>query len=694
MLLEKRQEREENTVNRQKLLALVLALTLCLGLTTLPAAAAGITRTKTYTPGQFTDVAADAWYATSVKDAYELGLMSGSGATTFNPGGMFTLAEAATIAARMHNLYIGGNGIISATSGAWYQGAVDYCVQNKIFAAGDFDDFTRNANRAEMAQLMAAALPDSAWAAINTVTALPDVSAGTDHSDAIFKLYNAGVFTGSDQYGMFQPYANITRAEVAAIAARCADTSQRKVLSLTPLSQRQAPEIIGGYVSRVVGSNQDTYSNSGSPNSEDTKMSNGRLPFKDPETKKYGYLDGNGNVAISAVYDEVANFFDGYAMVKQNGKWGMIDTSGQVTLPLNNSNLEYYYTKWSVPKFAPGTYIAHGPNGYGLVRNGRLVSADDYSSMMPCDSVPGGSVTDNKRVLVSRDGKYGVIDTNGRELVPCQYSCYVHTGTYYNMSTYQYTCRSAGNNGYLLAVTRTDELLSSYDNREAKYLCTGALYNSEGKLLRENTWEGTVCRKRSEKFDTGLKTWWAYYPESDRSVEVAVNNPLYAAKEGEKWAVGDSNGLITEALYDNVTLVKDANFAIVTYGNLYGLVGLAGEIFTPGTYDSFEAKDQYVIVKKDDKIVGVADVTGMLPGGVEDYFPKTEDKPASSEKQAEYQIQYNDAGKPCLYYGSYELGWTPVIEHYRNSMYYDEIKDIGEGYYACRYNTTWYLIHA
>ncbi len=59
-----------------------------------------------------------------------------------------------------------------------------------------------------------------------------------------------------------------------------------------------------------------------------------------------------------------------------------------------------------------------------------------------------------------------------------------------------------------------------------------------------------------------------------------------------------------------------------------------------------------------------------------------------------YSIRNNDAGKPTVCYGNSTDGWTPVIEFYKNNMYYNEIKELGEGYYACRYNTTWYLVHA
>ena len=53
--------------------------------------------------GEFSDVKNDAWYAEYVSSAYELGFMKGSSQTTFEPEGNMTVAEAVTIASRIHN---------------------------------------------------------------------------------------------------------------------------------------------------------------------------------------------------------------------------------------------------------------------------------------------------------------------------------------------------------------------------------------------------------------------------------------------------------------------------------------------------------------------------------------------------------------------------------------------------------------
>lgn len=55
-----------------------------------------------------------------------------------------------------------------------------------------------------------------------------------DKATAIYRLYNAGVLTGNDQYGTFTPDANITRSAVATIISRIVEPSLRQQFTLTP----------------------------------------------------------------------------------------------------------------------------------------------------------------------------------------------------------------------------------------------------------------------------------------------------------------------------------------------------------------------------------------------------------------------------------------------------------------------------
>lgn len=188
-----------------------------------------------YYQDQFTDVPANQWYTPNVASAFELGLMKGNGDSTFNPYGDVTVAEAVTMAARIHSIYTTGAESFEQTGSKWYQVYLDYALENGIISRAYYNsDVTHKATRAQFAEIFAAALPSEALGAINSVAdnAIPDVSISDSFAASVYKLYRAGILTGSDANGTFNPTTYITRAEAAAIVSRMAESDNRVSITL------------------------------------------------------------------------------------------------------------------------------------------------------------------------------------------------------------------------------------------------------------------------------------------------------------------------------------------------------------------------------------------------------------------------------------------------------------------------------
>ena len=190
-------------------------------------------RGRTYTDGMFPDVPT-AWYTTYVAAVYELGLMQGDNLGCFNPEQGMTLAETATLAARLHKTWHTGDGAFTQGS-PWYQVYVDYCKENGILIR-TYADYNAAARRSEFAAILARALPESALPEINAIADgdIPDVPADAVSAEEIYTLYRAGILTGNDEYGTFLPESDIKRSEVAAIVSRMAYRSLRREVTLTP----------------------------------------------------------------------------------------------------------------------------------------------------------------------------------------------------------------------------------------------------------------------------------------------------------------------------------------------------------------------------------------------------------------------------------------------------------------------------
>ena len=195
-------------------------------------------RVTVYYQDQFSDVPANQWFTNTVADAYEFGLMKGTSKKEFNPYGDVTISQAITMAARIHSLYTTGTENFDQSEGsAWYYTYMNYALKNGIINQAYYNsDVSNKATRAQFAEIFANSLPTKALPAINQVVdgAIPDVAISARYAEYVYKLYRAGILTGSDANGTFNPSTYITRAEAAAIVSRMAESNNRVSISLYP----------------------------------------------------------------------------------------------------------------------------------------------------------------------------------------------------------------------------------------------------------------------------------------------------------------------------------------------------------------------------------------------------------------------------------------------------------------------------
>ena len=182
---------------------------------------------------EFTDVPAGKWYVSVVGKAYSYGLIDGVGEGRFNPDGSLTVAEAVTMADRVHSIYYTGAGSF-AESDPWYAVYIDYALKNGILseAPADCDEAV---TRARFASILARSLPEEALPKVSEIedNSIPDVASDSPYYADFYLLYRAGILTGSDDQGSAKPDDPITRAEAAAVLTRMADPGERQSITLT-----------------------------------------------------------------------------------------------------------------------------------------------------------------------------------------------------------------------------------------------------------------------------------------------------------------------------------------------------------------------------------------------------------------------------------------------------------------------------
>lgn len=174
------------------------------------------------TPLPFDDVSVDAWYYPYVHTAYEFGIITGKNETEFDPNAGLTCAEAAKIAAVIHDksrydreeqgfVLIGEN---------WYDAYVSYCYDNGIIEDYIVFDWDKNATRAQMAYLFSRCDTNPYYINDVPITDIPDVYDTTPFAYEILDLYNKGIAVGSDEFMAYYPDSQVKRSEAATLISR------------------------------------------------------------------------------------------------------------------------------------------------------------------------------------------------------------------------------------------------------------------------------------------------------------------------------------------------------------------------------------------------------------------------------------------------------------------------------------------
>lgn len=121
----------------------------------------------------------------------------------------------------------------------------------------------------------------------------------------------------------------------------------------------------------------------------------------------FGFINSRNEYIIKAQYDAVYDFDRGFACVKKNGKWGVIDTTGKTVIECLYDDLSIWadYSIWRV----------RNGSHYGLISavNGAVIAPVKYEDI---DDLKYG------RARMKINGKRGFFDEKGKVAIPARYS--------------------------------------------------------------------------------------------------------------------------------------------------------------------------------------------------------------------------------------------------------------------------------
>jgi len=132
---------------------------------------------------------------------------------------------------------------------------------------------------------------------------------------------------------------------------------------------------------------------------------NGYAKVNPITNKKYGFINSKNELKIPAIYTVTRNFSEGLVAVSQEGKWGAVDTLGEVVIPLKYQALGDFSE--DVAKVLGGNYK------WGFVdRKGNEIVNFQYKR---ADRFQNGLAR------VQKDTKWGYIDKEGEIIIPMIY---------------------------------------------------------------------------------------------------------------------------------------------------------------------------------------------------------------------------------------------------------------------------------
>lgn len=121
--------------------------------------------------------------------------------------------------------------------------------------------------------------------------------------------------------------------------------------------------------------------------------------------KKWGFADETGALVVPAIYDYATIFTEGRGLIGLGGKYGFIDRQGNVIVKP---------TLMSAALFSEGRAPVHDGKAWGFVDlAGALVLPHRFASI--------GGFSRGRAIVVNERQKGGVIDRDGREILPIVY---------------------------------------------------------------------------------------------------------------------------------------------------------------------------------------------------------------------------------------------------------------------------------
>lgn len=287
-----------------------------------------------------------------------------------------------------------------------------------------------------------------------------------------------------------------------------------------------------------------------------------------------------------------------YFVLYSNEKWGVINQLGETViapsyremLVIPDKTKEVFLCTYDINE-ETGEYKTKAINS----KNEEILTG--YDKIEAIDNIDKNeNVWYEDNVLrVQKDGKYGLIDLNGKELLPTEYDEII------GLNGIENSILIKKDEKYGL-VNDTGSVIIEPNYKEIKNL--GETYREGYITIDENDKYGVIGATKMKLLDN----------KYDNIEQVYLSDYYLVTENGERKVINSSGETILNSGFDQISSKTEDGFIYVSQG-LYGEINTTGEVQIEPTYQDLKQVKKGVYIAKNNDRYGIIDNEGntMIP---------------------------------------------------------------------------------
>ena len=287
-----------------------------------------------------------------------------------------------------------------------------------------------------------------------------------------------------------------------------------------------------------------------------------------------------------------------YFVLYSNEKWGVINQLGETViapsyremLVIPDKTKEVFLCTYDINE-ETGEYKTKAINS----KNEEILTG--YDKIEAIDNIDKNeNVWYEDNVLrVQKDGKYGLIDLNGKELLPAEYDEII------GLNGIENSILIKKDDKYGL-VNDTGSVIIEPNYKEIKNL--GETYREGYITIDENDKYGVIGATKMKLLDN----------KYDNIEQVYLSDYYLVTENGERKVINSSGETILNSGFDQISSKTEDGFIYVSQG-LYGEINTTGEVQIEPTYQDLKQVKNGVYIAKNNDRYGIIDNEGntMIP---------------------------------------------------------------------------------